>query len=214
MYYSLLLFLFNSSIFMTKSDSVKKPIRNTYSTRLNSLSRSCSVTNTNTQNISYTKNIQNTNKPFIPIIPKFKETKNDIKSETPDTKNEHFINKSYGKATFYFRVGEDQVGCPNVQTFNDGNRYGPCQYNGNSGVLYNSDSKYWCAVTNAEAYCGKTVTVYYKDRSINLTVMDYCPQCNNNKIDMSLDALIELTGSKEAACAINMPLPEISWNFI
>jgi hypothetical protein len=121
-----------------------------------------------------------------------------------------FIN---GKATFYFRTGEDQVGCPNVQTFNDNNRYGPCNLDGNSGVLYNSRSKYWVAIKNVYNHCGKMITVYYNNNSINLTVIDECPLCGNN-IDMSLDALIELTGSKEAACAINMPLPDIKWKFL
>jgi hypothetical protein len=31
---------------------------------------------------------------------------------------------------------------------------------------------------------------------------------------MSLDALIELTGSKEAACSINRPMPIITWSWI
>lgn len=121
-----------------------------------------------------------------------------------------FIN---GKATFYFRTGEDHAGCPNVQTFNDNNRYGPCNLDGNSGVLYNSDSKYWVALKNVYNHCGKMITVYYNNNSMNLTAVDECPLCGNN-IDMGLDALIELTGSKEAACAINMPLPDIKWKFL
>lgn len=113
------------------------------------------------------------------------------------------------KATFYFRVGDDQDGCPPVQTFNDGNKYGPCD----QGVQYNSNSKYWCAIKNAQSSCGKKIRVNYNNRSIELTIMDECPGCDNN-VDMSLDALIELTGSKEAACAINQPLPDIQWHII
>jgi hypothetical protein len=42
--------------------------------------------------------------------------------------------------------------------------------------------------------------------------MDECPACKEyNHVDMSLDALIELTGSKENACAINRGLPMITW---
>lgn len=116
-----------------------------------------------------------------------------------------------GKATFYFRVGNDQNGCPNVQTFNDNNRYGPC--NNGQGVQYNLNSVYWVAISNAQQHCGKKIRVNYKNNSLDLTVMDECPGCGNN-VDMSLDALIELTGSKEIACAIDQPLPEITWNLL
>lgn len=116
----------------------------------------------------------------------------------------NFIN---GKATFYFRISHNIDGCPNVQTFNDNNKYGPCS------VQYDLDSKYWCAIKNAKDYCGKIITVYYKENYINLTVMDECPSCNNN-VDMGLEALIELTGSKENACAINQQLPDISWKLL
>lgn len=116
-------------------------------------------------------------------------------------------NFTKGKATFYFRIQNNVEGCPNVQTFNDNNTYGSC------GVQYNLDSKYWCAIKNAKDYCGKTLTVYYKENYINLTVMDECPSCNNN-VDMGLEALIKLTGSKENACAINQQLPDISWKLL
>ena len=47
---------------------------------------------------------------------------------------------------------------------------------------------------------------------MNLQVMDNCPGCaEDNHVDMSLDALIELTGSKQSACAINTVLPIITW---
>ena len=126
--------------------------------------------------------------------------------------NNNQSNVNAGKATFYFRIGENINGCAPVQTFNDGNRYGPCNYNGNAGVQYNSNSKYWSAISNASSHCGEKITVYYNNKSIQLTIMDECPGCGNN-VDMSLDALIELTGSKENACAINLPLPDIKWHF-
>ena len=45
--------------------------------------------------------------------------------------------------------------------------------------------------------------------------MDECPSCHiYNHIDMSLEALIELTGSKDKACAINNDLPKVSWYHI
>jgi Zn ribbon nucleic-acid-binding protein len=45
--------------------------------------------------------------------------------------------------------------------------------------------------------------------------MEECPACNkDNNLDMSLEALVELTGSIENACAINKPLPIISWSFV
>jgi hypothetical protein len=43
--------------------------------------------------------------------------------------------------------------------------------------------------------------------------MDECPSCDN-KIDMGLEALIELTGSKENACSINQQLPDIKWKLL
>ena len=118
-----------------------------------------------------------------------------------------------GKASFYFRVGNDEPGCPKVQTFNDGKSYGPCN-NGN-GVKYNGDSetKYWVAIKNAELYCGQTITISYQTNSIKLKVMDKCPSCSDYDLDMSLDALIELTGSVEKACSINTTPPIISWDF-
>jgi hypothetical protein len=43
--------------------------------------------------------------------------------------------------------------------------------------------------------------------------MDECPACKeDNHVDMGLDALIELTGSKEVACSINRPIPMITWS--
>jgi len=118
------------------------------------------------------------------------------------------------KATFYFRVGDDVTGCPVVQTFNDGMSYGPCKgEDGSSGVKYTSNSKYWAAIAHAGSRCGDTITVSYNGNSIQLTVMDECPACKeDNHVDMSLDALIELTGSKEAACSINRPMPIITWS--
>ena len=114
------------------------------------------------------------------------------------------------KATFYFRVGPDVEGCPAVQSFNDGMSYGPC--NGNQGVKYTSESKYWAAIKNASGRCGETITVNYNGKSMNLKVMDECPGCAvDNHVDMGLDALIELTGSKEAACAIGTTQPMITW---
>jgi hypothetical protein len=117
------------------------------------------------------------------------------------------------KATFYFRVGPDVEGCPNVQTFNDGNSYGPCRSeDGSQGVKYTENSKYWAAISNAASRCGDTITVTYNGNSIKLKIMDECPACKeDNHVDMSLDALIELTGSKENACAINKGLPMITW---
>jgi hypothetical protein len=44
--------------------------------------------------------------------------------------------------------------------------------------------------------------------------MDECPGCgSDNHLDMSLDALIELTGSVESACAINTVQPKLTWSF-
>jgi hypothetical protein len=110
--------------------------------------------------------------------------------------------------TYYFRVGADQPGCPPVQTFNDGNIYGPCS------VQYGAQSKYWVAIKNGGQHCGKKITAYSGSKSIVLTVMDECPGCgSNNHLDMSLEALVELTGSVESACAINTVQPRLTWSF-
>jgi len=117
-------------------------------------------------------------------------------------------------ATFYFRVGPDLIGCPHVQTFNDNISYGPCNFNGEYGGKYTSESKYWVAIKDSKSYCGKEIIVKYNKNKIKLKVMDECPACYiDNHVDMSLDALVELTGSKEKACAINTILPRISWYF-
>lgn len=110
--------------------------------------------------------------------------------------------------TYYFRVGADQPGCPPVQTFNDGNIYGPCS------VQYGAQSKYWVAIKNGGQHCGEKITAYSGSKSIVLTVMDECPGCgSDNHLDMSLEALVELTGSVEAACAINTVQPRLTWSF-
>ena len=137
----------------------------------------------------------------------------EVAVETPQTTLQTNVANSRGKASFYFRIGDDKPGCPSVQTFNDGNFYGPC--NNGEGIKYNgnSESKYWVAIKNAEINCGKTITINYQSNSIKLKVMDKCPGCSDSDVDMSLDALIELTGSIEKACSINTTPPMISWNF-
>ena len=130
--------------------------------------------------------------------------------QKPEQRNNGGGLQTTSKATFYFRVGQDVEGCPTVQSFNDGMSYGPC--NGNQGVKYTSESKYWAAIKNASGRCGETITVNYNGKSMNLKVMDECPGCAvDNHVDMGLDALIELTGSKEAACAIGTTQPTITW---
>ena len=133
-----------------------------------------------------------------------------LEKQKPEQRNNGGRLQTTSKATFYFRVGQDVEGCPTVQSFNDGMSYGPC--NGNQGVKYTSESKYWAAIKNASGRCGETITVNYNGKSMNLKVMDECPGCAvDNHVDMGLDALIELTGSKEAACAIGTTQPMITW---
>lgn len=116
--------------------------------------------------------------------------------------------------TYYFRVGPDVEGCAPVQNFDDGISYGPC--NGNQGVKYTVESKYWVAINDAKEYCGKQIRVNYQGNSLDLTVMDECPGCgaDNTKIDVGLESLIQLTGSKEVACSIGRLQPEVTWDFI
>lgn len=134
------------------------------------------------------------------------QTQTQIETQTPKQNVPSQFTSSV--ATFYFRVGPDQVGCPAVQTFNDGRAYGPCN------VKYGESSKYWAAIKNGGQHCGDEITVNYNGKSLVLTVMDECPACgSDNHVDMSLDALIELTGSVNAACAINTLQPQITWGF-
>jgi hypothetical protein len=116
--------------------------------------------------------------------------------------------------TYYFRIDKDLEGCAPVQNFNDGNSYGPC--NGIQGVKYTSESKYWVAINGAKAHCGKQIRVNYQGNTIDFTVMDECLGCNSNnyKIDIGLEALVEITGSKEVACSIGRVQPEVTWDFI
>jgi hypothetical protein len=113
--------------------------------------------------------------------------------------------------SFYFVTGSIPAGCPSVQTFQDGQSYGPC--NGGQGVKYSSASKYWAATYDAASHCGDTITMTYQGKSIQLVVMDQCPGCGDGHVDMGLDALIELTGSAEVACAINLPLAQVEWSY-
>lgn len=154
----------------------------------------------------------NLGNPSKPITPSTSTSTLNQFNSVPTISNTN-VNTRSGKASFYFRVGNDGPGCPQVQTFNDNNAYGPCN-NGN-GVKYNgaSETKYWVAIKNANLHCGKTININYNGNSIKLKVMDKCPGCSDNDIDMSLDALIELTGSVEKACSINTTPPIVSWNF-
>jgi hypothetical protein len=124
------------------------------------------------------------------------------------------VNLQKSIPTFYFRVGDNLSGCPPVQTFVGVGAQGPC--NGGQGVLYNTNSKYWAAINGAVNHCGQQIRVYYNSNNIILTIMDQCPGCgsDNHRIDVGLEALVELTGSVENACAINKPLPEVTWEFI
>ena len=124
------------------------------------------------------------------------------------------VNLQKSIPTFYFRVGDNLSGCPPVQTFVGVGAQGPC--NGGQGVLYNTNSKYWAAINGAANHCGQQIRVYYNSNNIILTIMDQCPGCgsDNHRIDVGLEALVELTGSVENACAINKPLPEVTWEFI
>jgi len=145
-----------------------------------------------------------------PELEKPELEKPELEKQKPEKQNNGGGLQTTSKATFYFRVGQDVEGCPTVQSFNDGMSYGPC--NGNQGVKYTSESKYWAAIKNASGRCGETITVNYNGKSMNLKVMDECPGCAvDNHVDMGLDALIELTGSKEAACAIGTTQPMITW---
>lgn len=144
------------------------------------------------------------------------------KVKTPEVKTpevqppqkQQFSGSRTSTPTYYFRVGSDVEGCAPVQNFDDGMSYGPC--NGNQGVKYTSESKYWVAINGAKEHCGKQIRVNYQGNSLDLTVMDECPGCgaDNHKIDVGLESLIELTGSKEVACSIGRLQPEVTWDFI
>lgn len=111
-------------------------------------------------------------------------------------------------ATYFFRVGEDVAQCIPVQNFGDTATYGSC------GTQYTPQSKYWVAIANGKNHCGKKILATHKDTSVVLTVMDTCNACEiDNHLDMGLEALIELTGSSATACAVNLPLPRVSWAF-
>ena len=111
--------------------------------------------------------------------------------------------------TFYFSNGNFYDGCPPVQTFQDGEKHGPCF----GGQIYSSDSKYWIGTFDGEKHCGEYISMTYNNNSIILQIMDKCPGCSNGQIDMSLEALIELTGSKENACAINRLPVDVNWEY-
>jgi hypothetical protein len=86
--------------------------------------------------------------------------------------------QNLSRPTFYFRTGPDVAGCPTVQTFNDGVRYGPC--NGSDGVQYGPQSRYWAAIRNGGAHCGEQIIVSHGSRSVTLTVWDSCPGCEGD----------------------------------
>ncbi|KAI8911139.1 hypothetical protein EDD86DRAFT_204487 [Gorgonomyces haynaldii] len=111
---------------------------------------------------------------------------------------------TYG--TYYFRVNAFDSRCVPVQsTYESG--VSAC------GNQYGGGSAYWAAVTGGNQHCGQTATVTYQGRSIQVTILDECPGCGDGHIDMSLDALVDLTGSYEAACAINRGLPQLEWYY-
>jgi hypothetical protein len=125
----------------------------------------------------------------------------------PRTSNPSTLTQT--SATYYFRVGQDVAQCIPVQNFGDTPTYGSC------GTQYSPQSKYWVAIANGKNHCGKKILATHKDTSVVLTVMDTCNACEvDNHLDMGLEALIELTGSSTTACAVNQPLPRVSWYFM
>lgn len=80
--------------------------------------------------------------------------------------------------------------------------------------MFTANSKYWVAISGAAGHCGKKIIAKYGTRQVELTVMDECPGCaHDNHLDMSIEALVELTGSAENACAINRLPVDIQWQF-
>ena len=70
------------------------------------------------------------------------------------------------------------------------------------------------AIRDGGDHCGETIVATHGLRSIEVMVMDVCIGCKeDNHVDFGLEALIELTGSPEVACAINLPMPQITWKF-
>lgn len=46
--------------------------------------------------------------------------------------------------------------------------------------------------SNGNPYCGKTITISYKGKTTTATVVDKCPGCTGNHIDLSNAAFLEL----------------------
>jgi len=118
-------------------------------------------------------------------------------------------------ATFYFRIKDDITGCAPVQTLNDSLFYGGCGEN-NKGIQYNGEAqRYTVAIAHGNIHCNKKIKAFFEDNEIILTVKDSCIACeSDDHLDMSLEALVELTGSPTIACSIGRSLPRIQWKFI
>ncbi|KAI8908385.1 hypothetical protein EDD86DRAFT_207469 [Gorgonomyces haynaldii] len=107
--------------------------------------------------------------------------------------------------TFYFNVGASGGSCPSSPNLSSGGVFSAC------GNQYNSGSKYWAAIKGSYGHCGESLIMTYQGRSITLEVRDECPGCGDGHVDMSLDALVELTGSYDAACAVNRMPVVVDW---
>ena len=191
----------------TYSKSTKKNTK----TKFNKFKPTSTSTRTTSPTLSFSSTPTSTTISIPTSTTKSSTTTFSTTSSSPTTTTTSSIPSSTTStfATYYFRMGSDVPMCVPVQNFNTGNIYGSC------GQPYGAQSKYWVAIANGGNYCGRQILATYNGNSITLTVMDTCPACqSDNHLDMGLEALIELTGSATAACAINQPLPQISWRFV
>ncbi|GJN73424.1 rare lipoprotein A (RlpA)-like double-psi beta-barrel domain-containing protein [Purpureocillium lilacinum] len=52
------------------------------------------------------------------------------------------------------------------------------------------------AIYDKQSPCGRNIRVQYKDKSVTVRVVDRCPSCAENDLDLSASAFQSLTGDK------------------
>lgn len=116
--------------------------------------------------------------------------------------------------TYYFSTAlTPPAPCAPLAPLDPAYRFGPCSSGGVPGVLYGPHAKYYAAIAGGASHCGEAITMTYNGNSVQLVVMDECPGCTDGHVDMSFDALMELTGSEVQACAIGILPITVEWSF-
>ena len=100
-----------------------------------------------------------------------------------------------GEATFYKEWADPAVSCNPDKCPDD-------------GWCAAIPAKYMADKAGTKESCGKCIKLVYKEKAVVLRVMDTCPGCGENNIDMTVPGFEKLTGG------LDLGRVEIKWAFV